>query len=162
MKRNIISIVTLIAILTVVLCGAAFAENESYSFNKGKQENEARQSVYAQLPDHTESVDKSGYVDFDANGSEGAIDTLNADALVEAGVIDQATADAIKAYATAKHENISGIYDGMDSMTPQERSEAFASRKSADGGMGDTVQQLLDAEVITQAQADAINEYLAK
>ena len=44
----------------------------------------------------------------------------------------------------------------MDSMTPQERSEAFASRKSADGGMGDTVQQLLDAEVITQAQADAI------
>lgn len=162
MKRNVISIVTLIAILTAVLCGAAFAENENYSYNKGKQENEARHSVYAQLPNHTESIDKSGYVDFHANGSEGTIDTLNTEALVEAGVIDQATADAIKTYANAKHENISAIYEGMDSMTPEQRSEAFASRKSADGCMGDTVQQLLDANVITQAQADAINEYLSK
>ena len=162
MKRNIISIITLIAVLTAILCSAAFAENESYSYNKGKQENEARQGVYAQLPEHSESVDKSGYADFHANGSEGTIDTLNTDVMVEAGVIDQSTADAIKAYAASKHERISGIYEGMDTMTPQERSEAFASRKIADAGMGDTVQQLTDAGVITQEQADAINAYLTK
>lgn len=35
MKRNIISIVTLIAILTVVLCGAAFAERAAGSLEAG-------------------------------------------------------------------------------------------------------------------------------
>ena len=47
-------------------------------------------------------------------------------------------------------------------MTPAQRQEAFAARKSADSNPGDTVADLLAAEIITQEQADAINAFLAK
>lgn len=93
---------------------------------------------------------------------DGAIATLDTEALVDAGIIDQDTADKIVAYAATKHTNISAIYDGMDSMTPAQRQEAFAARKSADGNLGDTVADLVAAEIITQDQADAINAFLAK
>ena len=161
MKR-IVSIICLAALLVSVLSMTAFAEgNESYSFNKGKTENESRHAVYAQLGHTEEQVDKSGYSDPHVN-SDATVATLNVEALVEAGVIDQATADKIKAYAAAKHADISAIYDGMDNMTPAQRQEAFAARKSADSSFGDTVADLVAAEVITQEQADAINAFLAK
>ena len=161
MKR-IVSIICLAALLVSVLSMAGFAEgNESYSFNKGKTENESRHAVYAQLGHTEEQVDKSGYSDPHVN-SDATVATLNVEALVEAGVIDQATADKIKAYAAAKHAGISAIYDGMDSMTPAQRQEAFATRKSADNNFGDTVADLVAAGVITQEQADAINAFLAK
>lgn len=47
-------------------------------------------------------------------------------------------------------------------MTPAQRNEAFAARKSADASMGDTVAELVAAEIITQEQADAINAFLVK
>ncbi len=60
MKR-LVSIICLAALLVSVLSMAAFAEgNESYSFNKGKTENESRHAVYAQLGHTEEQVDKSG------------------------------------------------------------------------------------------------------
>ena len=161
MKR-IVSIICMAALLVSVLSMTAFAEgNENYGFNKGKSENEARHAVYSQLGHTSEQVDKSGYVDSHVN-SDAAIATLNTDALVEAGIIDQETADKIAAFATAKHTDISGIYDGMDNMTPAQRNEAFAARKGADAGPGDTVAELVAAEIITQEQADAINAFLAK
>ena len=161
MKR-IVSIICLAALLVSVLSMTAFAEgNESYGFNKGKTENESRHAVYEQLGKPTEQVDKSGYVDSHVN-PDVTIATLNTDALVEAGIIDQVTADQIKAYAATKHTNISAIYDGMDQMTPAQRQEAFKARKSADSNLGDTVADLVAAEIITQEQADAINAYLTK
>ena len=161
MKR-IVSIICLAALLVSVLSMTAFAEgNADYGFNKGKTENESRHAVYSQLGKTTEQVDKSGYVDSHVN-ADAAIATLDTDALVEAGVIDQETADKIAAYATAKHTNISAVYDGMDSMSPTARHEAFAARKSADSNMGDTVADLVAAEIITQEQADAINAWLNK
>ena len=161
MKR-IVSILCLAALLVSVLSMTAFAEgNENYGFNKGKTENESRHAVYSQLGKTTEQVDKSGYVDSHVS-ADAAIATLNTDALVEAGIIDQETADKIAAFATAKHTNISSIYEGMDSMSPTARHEAFAARKSADNSQGDTVAELLAAEIITQEQADAINAYLNK
>ena len=161
MKR-IVSILCLAALLVSVLSMTAFAEgNESYGFNKGKTENESRHAVYSQLGKTTEQVDKSGYVDSHVS-ADADIATLNTDALVEAGIIDQETADKIAAFATAKHTNISATYEGMDSMSPTARHEAFAARKSADNGLGDTVAELVEAEIITQEQADAINAWLNK
>lgn len=161
MKR-IVSIICLAALLVSVLSMTAFAEgNADYGFNKGKTENESRHAVYSQLGKTTEQVDKSSYVDSYVN-ADAAIATLDTDALVEAGVIDQETADKIAAYATAKHTNISAVYDGMDSMSPTARHEASAARKSADSNTGDTVADLVAAEIITQEQADAINAWLNK
>ena len=161
MKR-IVSIICLAALLVSVLSMTAFAEgNADYGFNKGKTENESRHAVYSQLGKTTEQVDKSGYVDSHANGGS-TIATLNTDALVEAGIIDQETADKIASFATTKHTNISSIYDGMGSMNPTARHEAFAARKSADNSLGDTVAELVAAEIITQEQADAINAWLNK
>ena len=161
MKR-IVSIICLAALLVSVLSMTAFAEgNESYGFNKGKTENESRHAVYEQLGKTTEQVDKSGYVDSHVN-PDATIATLNTDALVEAGIIDQDTADKIAAFAATKHTNISAIYDGMDQMTPAQRREDFAARKSTDANLGDTVADLVAAEIITQEQADAINAFLAE
>ena len=161
MKR-IVSIICLAALLVSVLCVTAFAEgSDSYGFNKGKSENETRHAIYSQLGRASEQADKSGYTDSHVTGGA-AISSLNADALVEAGVIDQETADQIAAFAAARHTDISAIYDGLDSMTPAQRSEAFAARKSMDASLGDTVTELVAAGIITQDQADAISEYLAK
>ncbi|MBQ9009854.1 MAG: hypothetical protein IJ088_11070 [Clostridia bacterium] len=160
MKR-IVSIICLAALLVSILSMTAFAEgNADYGFNKGKAENESRHAVYSQLGKTTEQVDKSGYVDSHVNANSTTIATLNAEALVEAGVIDQETAGKIAAYATQKHTNISAIYEGMDSMSPTARHDAFAARKSTDSNLGDTVTELVTSEVITQEQADAINAYL--
>lgn len=161
MKR-IVSIICLAALLVSVLSMTAFAEgNENYGFNKGKTENESRHGIYSQLGHNDEQVDKSGYVDSHVNG-DSAIAALDTAALVEAGIIDQDTADKIVAWASTKHTNISAIYEGLDSMTPAQRSEAFAARKNADESLGDTVAELVAAEITTQEQADAINAFLAK
>ena len=161
MKR-IVSIICLATLLVSALSLTAFAEgNANYGFNKGKAENESRHAVFSQMGKTTEQVDKSNYVNSHVN-ADAAIATLNAEMLVEAGIIDQGTADKIAAYATSKHTDISAIYDGMDSMTPAQRSEAFADRKRTDSNKGDTVDDLLAAEIITQEQADAISVYLNK
>lgn len=156
MKRNIIAITLSLAL---ILACVAFAENENYSYNKGKQENEARQGVYEQLPDHTESIDKSAYSD--PHTSLDTVPAMNTEDLIQAGIIDQTTADAIKAYAAARHESISAIYEGIADMTPQGRSEAFANKRG-DDDMGDTAGDLLAAGIITQEQADAIVEFMSK
>ena len=160
MKR-VLSIVCMAALLATVFTMTAFAEgSDNYGFNTGKADNESRHAVYSQLGRTTEQVDKSGYVDSHVSGT--VLTALDTEALVEAGIIDQDTADAIAAFGTAKHTSISGIYDGMDSMSPTARHEAFGERKTADGGMGNTVDALLEAEIITQEQADAITAWLAK
>ncbi|MGN0371906.1 MAG: hypothetical protein ACI4F3_03755 [Enterocloster sp.] len=86
---------------------------------------------------------------------------LDAETLVEAGVIDQAAADSIKAYAASKHDKIHGRYEGMSERTPQERREFFESIEH-DSSDGDTVDEILAAGVITQEQADNIRAYLAE
>ena len=159
MKRfaNLFVVVLSICALTA---SVAFAEGtEAHGFQKGQQENDARHGVYAQLENHDTAFDKSGYADAHANG--GAMEaTLDVTALVEAGVIDQETADRIAAYAAEKHTDISAIYEGIADMTPQQRAEAFESRKSSDGATGDDVSELVKAGVLTQEQADAIADYL--
>ncbi|MGN1019674.1 MAG: hypothetical protein ACI4O7_04810 [Aristaeellaceae bacterium] len=153
----------LCALLMAAVCTAGLAEgNDAYGYSKGQQENDARHAVYAQLENHDTTVDKSEYTDVHANGAEDVTLTLSdAEAMLEAGVIDQDTLDRIVAYAAEKHADISSIYADVSGMTPQERNAAFAARKSRDGDTGDTVAELLEAGIITQAQADAIIAWLA-
>ncbi len=75
------------------------------------------------------------------------------ESLVESGIIDQETADKISEYMSKKHEEISRIYDGMSDMSPTERHTAFAERKSS---RGNGLEELVDAGIITQEQADMI------
>ena len=161
MKR-IVSILLMAAVLACALTVFAVAEgSEDYGFNKGKNENESRHAIFGQLGKPDEQVDKSGYVDSHAR-SGAAIETLDLEALVAEGILDQDTADKIAAFAAERHASISAIYDGLDAMTPAERNEAFASRKKADASLGDTVAELLESGIITAEQADAINAFLAK
>ncbi|MGN0763766.1 MAG: hypothetical protein ACI4MK_10255 [Aristaeellaceae bacterium] len=161
MKKEICIVCTL---LMAAGCTAAMAEsNEAYSYNKGQQENAARHAVYAQLENHDTALDKSDYVDAHAQEAEDVFLTLSdAEELLEAGVIDQATMDQIAVYAAVKHADISNIYADISGMTPAERNAAFAARKSSDGDTGDSIAELLEAGVITQDQADDINAWLAK
>ncbi|MGN0747637.1 MAG: hypothetical protein ACI4ML_13235 [Aristaeellaceae bacterium] len=163
MKREMCLLCTL---LLAAGCTAAIAENSDvYGFSKGQQENEARHAVYAQLANHEATVDKSGYTDAHAQEGEAEAASLtvsDAEMLLEDGVIDQATLDRIVAYAADKHTNISSIYADVNGMSPAERNEAFAARKSSDSDTGDSVAELLEAGVITQVQADAMNAWLTK
>lgn len=82
---------------------------------------------------------------------------LNCEALAEAGVIDQDTAGRIADYAAGKHTGLHDWYAAKsDSLSPQERRAYFANRP-ADVSGGDSVEELLEAGVITQDQADAIS-----
>ena len=72
---------------------------------------------------------------------------LDADALVAAGIIDQATADSIRQYAANKHTQLSGRYGSMGNMTPTERHAYYAG---FDRSRGDSVDALLAAGIITQ------------
>ena len=91
--------------------GNAYADGAEYSYNAGAQ----RGASYADA-DHED-----------------------ADALVEAGVIDSAF--DIDAYAAAKHAEVSARFGGLDSMTAQERHEHF-SQFSRDAYAGDTIEEL--------------------
>ena len=80
-------------------------------------------------------------------------------ASAEAGVIDRATADAIKEYAADKQRQIHSRYTDVSGMAPAERRAFF---EELDRTCGDSVESLLNAGVITQEQADAINSYLGQ
>ena len=159
MKRFANLFVVILSICALFASAALAEGTEDYGYQKGQQENDARHAVYEQLENHDAPFDKSGYADAHVDG--GAMEaTLDADALVEAGVIDQETADRIAAYAAEKHADVSAIYEGIADMTPQQRAEAFESRKSLDGTVGDEVSELVTAGILTQEQADAIADYL--
>ncbi len=81
---------------------------------------------------------------------------IDSGALVEAGIIDQATADAIAEYASKKHEDISALHENAANMTSEERKAAFEERKAQ---RKDGVDELVEAGIITEEQAEAIKNY---
>ena len=132
----------------------------SYGYLAGQQKNSERHAQYEQAATLSTDADRNAF--FAANGIGGAhsdAQHLDVDALVAAGIIDQATADSIRQYAAGKHTRISGRYAGMGDMTPTERHAYYAG---FDRSGGDSVDALLDAGIITQEQADAINAWLAE
>lgn len=139
MKCNIKKMCGFAAVLTLtVFTVTVFAagETSNYSFRKGKE------CHYGTGGEQTFVYSDSHHADTET--------------LIDAGIIDQATADEISEYMSKKHEEISAIYDGMADMSPEERHTAFAQRKSS---RKDGLDELVDEGIITKEQADSIKEY---
>ncbi len=139
MKNNIkkicgCAIVLAITIFTVTAFAAS--ETDDYGFRKGKAEH------YGTGGEQTFVYSKSHHADTEA--------------LIEAGIIDQETADKISEYMSKKHEEISAMYNDMEGMSPEERHNAFNERKSS---RKDGLEGLVDDGIITEEQYDTIKNY---
>lgn len=160
--KRFLSLALAFALSSAMIVSASAAEGTdgSYGYLSGRQKNSERHAQYEQAATLSTDADRSAF--FAEKGIGGAYSNaqhLDADALVAAGIIDQATADSIRQYAADKHTRISGRYAGMGDMTPTERHAYYAG---FDRSGGDSVDALLDAGIITQEQADAINAWLAE
>lgn len=161
--KGILGMALALALSSVMVVSASAAEvtDGSYGYLAGQQKNSERHAQYEQAATLSTDADRSAF--FAANGIGGGAYSdaqhLDADALVAAGIIDQATADSIRQYAANKHTQLSGRYGSMGNMTPTERHAYYAG---FDRSGGDDLDALLAAGIITQEQAEAINAYLAE
>ena len=145
----------------VVSAYAAEGTDGSYGDLAGRQKNSERHAPYEQAATLSTDADRSAFFAEKGIGGGAHSDArhLDADALVAAGIIDQAAADSIHQYAADKHAQLSGRYGSMGDMTPAERHAYYAG---FDRSGGDDLDALLAAGIITQEQAEAINAYLAE
>lgn len=161
MKKKMIAVPVLTALLLVATAVTASAEGETArGYLQGQQRNAERHAQFEQMAELSTDEERADF--FQSAGIGGAYSAeprLDAEKLVDAGVIDQETADDIAAYASGKHTQLHGRYAGMGDLTPAERREAYAGFEREDG---DPVERLLTAGVITEAQADAIRAYLGQ
>ena len=161
--KKFLSLALAFALSSAMIVSASAAEGTdgSYGYLSGRQKNSERHAQYEQAATLSNDADRRAFFAEKGIGGGAHSDArhLDADALVAAGIIDQATADSIRQYAAGKHTRISGRYAGMGDMTPTERHAYYAG---FDRSGGDSVDALLDAGIITQEQADAINAWLAE
>ena len=154
----------------IAAAGTVFAEESAdYGYMKGKANHYGtggeQTFVYSQKADaDSDTADDTASADYSyrkGKAHRGGMDKAHYDSedLVEAGIIDRATADAISEYAAKKHEEISAMYENMSDMTQDERHAAFEERKAA---RKDGVDELVEAGVITAEQAEAIKNYKAE
>lgn len=124
----------------MMVYGAESTDPSSYSYLAGQQKN---------VELGTAGGEREGT---DYSSSE----HLDVESLVEQGIIDQETADSIKAYGSEKHDRIHDRFKtDRSEMTPQQRHEFYESYEK-DGHPGDCVDELLSAGLITQEQAEEI------
>lgn len=156
------------AAAVIAAMGTAFAADNTteYGYMKGKANHYGtggeQTFVYSQKADTEDASEEA--VDYSYRQGKahmGGTDKAHYDSedLVEAGIIDQATADAISEYAAKKHEDISAMYENTADMTPEERHAAFEERKAE---RKDGVEALTEAGIITAEQAEAIKNYKAE
>ena len=150
----------------IAAAGTVFAEETAdYSYMKGKANHYGtggeQTFVYSQKADTEDNTASADYSYKKGKAHRGGTEYghYDSDALVEAGIIDQATADAISEYAAKKHEDISATYENMSDMTPDERHAAFEERKAS---RKDGLDALVEAGIITADQAEAIKNYKAE
>ena len=151
----------------IAAMGTVFAAEETtdYGYLKGKANHYGtggeQTFVYSQKTDTEDDTASADYSYRQGKAHRGGMDKAHYDSenLVEAGIIDQATADAISEYAAKKHEDISAMYENTADMTPDERHAAFEERKAS---RKDGVDELVEAGVITAEQAEAIKNYKAE
>ncbi len=126
--------------------GAYAAVNESAA--------NARPAVSSQQQYSREAADKS------AGRSAGRIAQAlpNLDELIAAGVIDQATADRLSEFMKQQAAERKAEMEKVKEMTAEERQAYMESRQNA--GKAGCLSEAVAAGVITQAQADAIQELL--
>ena len=165
--KKIFAAVSAAAIIAAM--GTVFAaENETaaYGYLKGKANHYGtggeQTFVYSQKTDTDDETENTADYSYrQGKAHRGGMDKAHYDSedLVEAGIIDQATANAISEYAAKKHEDISAMYENTADMTPDERRAAFEERKAE---RKDGVDELVEAGVITAEQAEAIKNYKAE
>ena len=150
----------------IAAAGTVFAEETAdYGYMKGKANHYGtggeQTFVYSQTADAEDDTASADYSYRQGKAHRGGMDKAHYDSedLVEAGIIDQATADAISEYAAKKHEDISATYENMSDMTADERHAAFETRKAS---RGNGLDALVEAGVVTAEQAEAIKEYKAE
>ena len=139
------------------------SDEAAYGYLAGQQRNIERKAQYQAVEGLTTDAEREAFFKAQSIGDGGAYGEsqhLDAEKLVAAGIITQDTADAIAAYASQKHDNIHARYESLSGMTNEQR-HAFYADVTGDGFAGDSDDGLLKAGVITQAEADAINAYLA-
>ena len=142
--------------------GGEQGDTSAYGYLSGASKNSERHARFGQLAALTTDEERANFYaanGIGGNGPHSGETHMDVDALVSSGVIDEETAAAIQEYASAKHAAIHSRYADAGSMTPQERYEWYAG---FDRENGDSVEKLLQSGVITQAQADAIRDFLAE
>ena len=155
------------AAAVIAAMGTVFAADNTadYGYLKGKANHYGtggeQTFVYSQKTDAEEDTASADYSYRQGKAHRGGTEYghYDSEALVEAGIIDQATADAISEYAAKKHEDISATYENTADMTPDERHAAFEERKAS---RKDGVDELVEAGVVTAEQAEAIKNYKAE
>ena len=164
--KTICAVISAAAIIAAM--GTAFAaedETADYGYMKGKANHYGtggeQTFVYSPKADAEDDTASADYSYRQGKAHRGGMDKAHYDSedLVEAGIIDQATADAISEYAAKKHEEISAMYDDTADMAPDERHTAFEERKET---RKNGVDELVEAGVITAEQAEAIKAYKAE
>lgn len=150
------------ALAAMVLTGSmtAMAAEDSYGWQAGQQQYEQRHKVFEQAAQLVGDSAREAYLAAEGIGGDGpnsAQPHLDTEDLVEAGVIDQETADAIRQYASEKQSERHAGYAGKSSMTAEERHSFYTGMQREDA---DPVEELLSAGIITQEQAERITAYL--
>lgn len=159
---SVLAVALMVGSSVTAFAASSDTTTATYGYLTGQSKNSDRHAVFETAAGFTSDEERKAYFEVQGIGSDGEYSTeqnLNAEVLVTAGVIDQATADSIQAYASSKHDEIHSRYGNTSEMTPDERHAMYESFES-DGFDGDTASELLNVGVITQEQADAINAYL--
>lgn len=135
MKKNLMKYTAIFAAVGTLTLGSITAYGESVSSSDVKvnaTETKANKVKFA---------DKAG----------GVMIKEDLSGLVEKNIIDQATADKIKAYRTEKAEEMKVNMEKVKNMTEAERTEYFKTQVTKE-----PYADLVSAGIITQAQADQI------
>ena len=109
---------------------AMAADNSSYSYLTGRQQNSSRHAQFEKAGTLTDDAAREAYFEEQGIGGDGAFHDgqhLDAEKLVEAGVIDAETAERIVEYAAEKHASIHTRMESKSGMTPQERRSFYES-----------------------------------
>lgn len=162
--RKAAAMAALAMTLTVGTTAFAAETDSSYGYLSGQQESVNRHAQFGTAAGMTTDADREAFLASQGIGGDGTYSSaqhLDAQELLDAGVIDQATAAKIEAAASSKQQGLHARYGSQSEMSPEERHTFFESF-SNDGAAGDSVSELLNNGIITQEQADAINAYLAR
>lgn len=152
----------------VLVSSAMFAlgkDKTDYGFKRGENQSVTRKAEFDKI--HNAKSEEERKEIFNRNkigeGSEYAEQRLSVDNLMKEKLIDQKTADAIKNFASKKHEELSKNIQkkDFDNMTRKQVRDFFISihtEKTPENKIDD----LLKEKIITPAQAKAIKDYLSK
>lgn len=166
MKKTMKWTLSLVLAAALMSCGsltafAAESDAASYGYQKGQQQNMNRHSAYGELASLTTDADRQSF--FEQHDIGGGLYSdaahLDADALVEAGLVDQDTADRIESYASEWHAQISGRYStDLAAMSPADRHTWYAG--FAGERETDSLDRLTLAGIISAEQAEAIRGWM--